>query len=233
VSDYATVCAYAAGPKGSGKTQALWDLFISRAPRRLSIDFTGEMTEKYNPQALDVYSLTELKAVLRRCASYQRWHVALSMPKAQLQEAAPELARMLNPSKTSSEHRSFSREVGGVAIDCSEAAHWLPNGRSHPDTLEFVQGGRHNRIHLLLASQTPAAVATEVRNAADYFLAFRTQEHTVWKFWSTVASPAVADMVAELPLYHCAYFVKAEQAIYVMDERRRVLRRLDYRARAL
>lgn len=252
MSDFQTVCAYAVGPKGTGKTRGLWDLFISKFPRRVSIDFTGEMKEKYNPQAIDCYSIDELRDALRACSKRTMWHVTLSMRKDELQRRARftdaddpkareanerrrrampafQLSAMLNPPRTSAEHRSFSREMGGVAIDCSEAAHLFPNGRTHPDLLEFIQGGRHNKLHLFMASQAPAAVSPELRSAADYFLAFRTQEHTIWEFWAKVASPAIADVIAELPDYYCAYFVKREQRVYILDEKRQVTRVLDYR----
>lgn len=246
MTEFQNVVAYAVGPKGSGKTRALWDLFISRHPRRLSFDFNGEMHE-LNPNAIQVFSsfetdpqLEELQRVLKQCAGYQAWHVALVLPPQDLVPNTTErkkfvkrLARILNPAKQSEDHKSFSISCGSIAIDCSEATRLVPNGRAHPDMLGFFQTGRHNWLHLFMASQTPAKVDPEVRNAADFFLAFRTQETTVWKYWADVASPAIADVVAELPRFHCGYFVKAEQRVYVLDDRRRPYRTLDYQGRAV
>ena len=246
MSGFQNVVAYAVGPKGSGKTAALWELFIQRHPRRLSIDLNGEMVElrdelvskgmldnASNPTVVQVFSLEELRRALRVAAGYSRWHIALCIPPAAVGDVAPELARILNPTKASEEHQSFSKAVGSIAVDCSEASKLIPNGRAHRDMLGLFQTGRHNWLHLLMASQTPAKVDPECRNAADFFLAFRTQETTVWKYWADVASGAIADVVSELPRFHCAYFVKAEQRVYVLDDKRRPYRVLDYQGREI
>src|SRR5581483_2856538 len=125
--EFPKLVVVAAGPSECGKTQALEDLFLCDAPRRLSIDFNGEVKRKHNPDAIEVFSVDELREAFTEAAKYQRWHIALCIAPDSLPDAAPRLARMLNPTATSSDHRSFAREVGGVAVDCSEARNLVPN----------------------------------------------------------------------------------------------------------
>jgi hypothetical protein len=218
----------AAGPSLTGKTTALYELFIRRFPRRVSFDFVGEVREKFNPDAINVFSYREFVAALRRCAVYPRWHIALVYDPDAKPELAEQVCRLLNPPRESEQHQSFAKAVGGVSIDCTEADFLFPNGRTPASVRGIVQRGRHNRLVMLAATQAPALVDTRLRDGADYFLAFRSQEEVVHKFWRGITSAAVADRIATLPPYHCLYIVKAEQRIYHLDASRRVVALLDY-----
>jgi hypothetical protein len=228
IGNDAALVVLGAGPTGTGKTTALFELFVSRFPRRVTFDFVGEVRRKFNPDAIEVYSYEEFLKALRVCARGSRWHIAVIYDPDGRPELAGQVARVLNPPRTSDDHRSFSRAVGGVAIDCSEADFIFPNGRTDPAVRGLAQRGRHNRVALLMATHAPALVDTRLRDAAGYYLAFRSQEDVVWRFWQRATSGTLADVVATLPPYHCGYIVKAEQRMYVLDERRAVTRVLDY-----
>jgi hypothetical protein len=220
--------ALAAGPSLTGKTTALYEMFIKRHPRRVSFDFVGEVRDKFNPDAINVYSYAEFVQALRTCASYPRWHIALVYDPDAQPQLAEQVCRLLNPPRESESHSSFAKAVGGVSIDCTEADFLFPNGRTSPVVRGVIQRGRHNRLVFFGATQAPALVDTRLRDGADYFLAFRSQEEVVHKFWRGITSTAVADRVATLPQYHCLYIVKAEQRIYHLDASRRVVTVLDY-----
>ncbi|HEY6201351.1 MAG TPA: hypothetical protein VI231_22295 [Candidatus Binatia bacterium] len=228
--EYPKLIVVAAGPSECGKTRAMEELFLHDAPRRISIDFVGEVVQKYNDDALELFSIDELRDALVECAKHDRWHIALCIPPESMPDAAPRLARLLNPARTSSDHHSFPREVGGVAIDCSEARLFVPNMKSTwaAHSVSFVERGRHNRLSMFFATQAPQSVERRVTDAADHLLAFRTQEEAVWNYWRSVTSSSVADTIAALPKYHCAWIVKDEQAVYLLDAEREVYRVLDY-----
>lgn len=218
----------AAGPSECGKTTALYEMFVRACPRRVSFDFQAEIQRKFNPDAITVYSYADFMRALKACARYSRWHIALVYDPEAEPEVAEQVVNVLNPKVTGPDHRSYSIAVGGIALDCSEADFLFPNGRTAPAVRGLVQRGRHNRLAVFMATHAPALVDPRLRDAADYFLAFRSQETRVFKFWQDTASTAVADTIASLPLYHCAYIVKGEQRVYLLDQNRRVRRVLDY-----
>src|ERR1700753_2048345 len=136
--------ALAIGPSLTGKTTALYELFIKRQPRRVSFDFVGEVREKFNPDAINVYSYDEFKSALRACASFPRWHIALVYDPDSKPELAEQVCRLLNPPRESESHSSFAKAVGGISIDCTEADFLFPNGRTPTAVRGLVQRGRHN-----------------------------------------------------------------------------------------
>lgn len=220
--------ALAAGPGGTGKTTALYEMFISRCPRRVSFDFQGEMRAVFNPAAIDVFSFGEFLAALRRVAALPAWHIALIYDPDAQPDLAAQVVAVLNPARSSSAHTSFALAVGGIAVDCTEADFLWPTGRTLPALRGLVQRGRHNRLCIFAATQAPALVDNRLRDGADYLLAFRTQEDVVWKFWQRVTSARVADMIASLPRFHCGYIVKAAQVVYLLGADRRPYRVVDY-----
>lgn len=227
-ADNPKLIALAAGPSDTGKTTALYEMFIKQCPRRVSFDFQGEMRREFNPEAIDVYSFAEFSAALRSVAARPRWHLALIYDPDAQPELAAQVVTVLNPPITGANHRSFALAVGGVSIDCPEADLLWPSGRTLPALRGLVQRGRHNRLCVFAGTQAPALVDNRLRDGADYFLAFRTQEDVVWKYWQRATSAPVADLIATLPRFHCAYIVKAAQRVYLLDADRRPYRAVDY-----
>lgn len=222
----------AVGPSAMGKTRAMEDLFLSHQPRRLSVDFQDEM-QSFNSRCVRVFSLSELRDALRKAASFDRWHIALVIDPETSADVFPQLARLLHPPRTAESRPSYGEAVGGVALDCTEADYFVPNGRAAPEVRSLFQRGRHSWLQLYMTTQSPALIDPRARDASDVFLAFRSQEDTVWRFWQRVTSAPVADCITELPVYWCAYVHKATQTVYVLDARRRVVRVLDYQGASL
>lgn len=228
--DYPKLVVVAAGPSECGKTRALVELFLAAAPRRVSIDFIGEVRRKYSPTAVEVFSIAELREQLAAVAHLERWHIALCTDPESIPDMAPELGRMLNPARSSSAHKSFPKLVGGIAIDCSEGRNFVPNSKvawaSH--TVAMFERGRHNCLSMFIATQAPQSIERRVTDAANILLAFRTQEKVVRAFWSDLTSDEVATLVRRLPAYHCAWIEKDRQVVYLLDERRNCYAVLDY-----
>jgi hypothetical protein len=224
------VVAFAAGPSQCGKSRALWDLMVSKFQRRVSFDFVGEVL-RFNPQAVRVFSYEEFRRELVKAASRPAWHIAISVDHARIPDIAPKICRLLVPPVTSADRASFSRAVGGICIDCSEADYLAPNGRTTPEVAALFQRGRHDWVSLAMATQHPALVDRQVTNNAQFLLAFQSAESVVLGYWKRTTSAAVAELISELPKFHCAYIVKPAQQVYLLDDERRPYRLLDFKGR--
>lgn len=224
---------FAAGPSECGKTMLLYDLVVSRFPRRLTFDFAREVRASLNPDAITVYTYAELREALHDLAGVRQWHVALCIDHADARTIAPQVCRLLAHPTTHDGERTYARAIGGLVVDCYEAHELAPNGKTPDDVRGLVTRGRHEGISVVVASQAPALVDRRFSENAGVLVAFATQEHTAWQFWASKTCSAVADLIDEQPRYHAAYFDKAARAIYWLDDRRRVLRVTDYKGRVL
>src|SRR6185312_2749366 len=101
-----------------------------------------------------------------------------------------------------------------------EARNLMPNLKSGwaSHTIAWAERGRHNCLSLFMATQAPQSVERRLTDNANHLLAFRTQEDAVWSYWRATTSARVADMIADLEQYHCAWIVKDEQRVYLLDE---------------
>lgn len=230
MTDFPKLIAVVAGPSECGKSQLLWDLFLSKIPRRLSIDFNDEMARKFNPDAIVAYSLDDCLAALRTAAGYASWHVALVTPIETMKDVVPKLARYLNPTRSGPDHTSYPIAVGGMSIDCSEGAEFFPNLGAEwvRHGSGFFSRGRHNRLTMLMATGRPQDINRRATEHADHLIVFRTQEQRSLKYWAEQTSPAIADVIAELPQFHAAWIQKEKFLVYVLDDKRAVTRILNY-----
>jgi len=218
---------FASGPSGSGKSRALHALWTSRTPRVISLDLTGEVQDR-NPSAIRTYGLEQLRRELIRVAHQRRsWHIAAFLEDAEL----PRFFAMLAPPIRSDDATSYTRLVGGVALECGEASWLAPNAGIKPEIRAAITRGRHYGISLYMAAQRPAHVDRCVTSEAHALLAFRHWEKRDLAFWADHISSGVADVIAELPLYHCVYFLPSSGKVQVLDADYRVYRILDPRGR--
>jgi hypothetical protein len=215
---------FVSGPPESGKSQLLAAEFTSKTPRVISIDITGETAER-NPDALRTYGLEDLRQTLKECSRWRRWHVAAQLEEHELGACFA----MLAPAPKSDDAISFCRAVGGVAIECGEAAFLAPNGRLANEVKAAFNTGRHHLLSLYMATQRPANVDRVVTASSPIKVAFGHREDRDLEFWRKEISAAIADVIAELPPYHSIYYVQAENRVYVRDGSYRVRRILDAR----
>ena len=215
---------FVSGPPESGKSQFLASEFSSRTPRVISIDITGETAER-NPDAIRTYGLDDLRGALKKCASWRRWHVAAQLEESELGPCFV----MLAPAPKSDDDVSFCRAVGGVAVECGEAAFLAPNGRIEPAVKAAFNTGRHHLLSLYMATQRPADVSRVVTASSPIKVAFGHREDRDLDFWRKEISAPIADVISELPPYHSIYYVQALSRVYVRDGSYRVRRILDAR----
>jgi len=220
---------FVSGASESGKSQALHQLFVSRLPRVISLDINGEVAER-SPQAERTFGYADLCEALKTCARKgaqlgHRWHIAAYLE----QDEIPRLFRTLAPPINTENATSFTRAIGGIAIECGEASWLAPNNRTPPEVRDAFHRGRHHQLSLLMATQRPADVARCVTAEARVLIAFRHHETLELDWWAKRTSRAVADVIAELPQYHSIYYVPASGRVHVCDAAYRPLRVMDLR----
>ena len=81
-----TIRVFIAGVSGSGKSTAAWTLYLSKYPRRLLLDQTGEWADRAD---VVVTSVPELSWALKKYAPSGRWTISLETDF----EALPELVK--------------------------------------------------------------------------------------------------------------------------------------------
>lgn len=224
VTERRSLRVFVSGPPESGKSQFLAHEFTSKTPRVISIDVTGETAER-NSDAIRTYGLEDLRSTLKRCAGFRRWHVAAQLEEDELGATFA----MLAPAPRSDDDVSFSRAVGGVAIECGEASFLAPNGRLAPEVKDAFNRGRHHLLSLYMATQRPSDVSRVVTASSPIKVAFGHREDRDLEFWRKEISAPIAQIIAELPQYHSIYYVQAESRVYVRDGSYRVRRILDAR----
>lgn len=218
------------GRKGSGKSQLLWDLFTSRAPRVLSLDNLGETKER-DPDVAEVFGWSQLMRALRAVAQldgngrprFPRWHIAASVEPDDLRE----LFTMLCPPIGTPKEKSLAVAFGGMAVECNEAYDLAPNGRTPDEVLAAWRRGRHYGLDLYMATQRPASVAREVTALADLVFAFAQREPNDIDFLAKQISPAVAAQVRELRPedFQCIRYDVNAGTSALLDKNRRVVGR--------
>jgi hypothetical protein len=207
---------FAAGMKGSGKSQLLADLFVPLHARLISIDITGETIER-NPDAVPAYGLDELIKALDVAAAWPRWHIVAFLRR----EEIPALFALLAPRVESEDTLSFSRELGGVAIECGEAYHIMPNQGAAREVEDALCIARHHRLSWLLATQRPASCSRLVSSQADYLIAFMQTEPIDVAWWGKAISKAASEQIAQLDVHEFVFYRRGDRVFYVCDAARR------------
>lgn len=209
------------GRKGSGKSQLLWDLFTSQAPRVLSLDNLGESKER-DRDAVEVVGWSQLVQAFRAASRFQRWHIVASLEPADMKT----LFTMICP-PLGSNQPSLSVAFGGMAIVSNEAYDVAPNGRTAPEILAAWRRGRHYQLDLYMATQRPAAVAREVTALADLVFCFAQREPVDIDFLGKHISPSVAVQVRDLrpENYQCVRYDSRDGTVALLDRNRRLVGR--------
>lgn len=210
---------FGCGPKGSGKTRFLHEMFARRTPRLITLDVVGEAGE-LDPECIQAAGMQELRRALAYCArAGRRWHVAAALDREEL----PALFRVLAPPFASG-RTSFARSVGGVALQCSEIDDVAPASGADPEIIAAWRRGRHHCLSIYAATQRPASCARDVSAQADVLFSFATHEPRDLEYLARATSKPVAALVAELPRYHAMYYHRQASRVFLTDQSQRAYR---------
>jgi hypothetical protein len=206
---------FVAGKKASGKSTLLYEYFVANYPRTISLDFVGDVKER-NPEAIEVVGYTALLAKLKElvAAGVHNWHVA-AVFDSYTESELPNLFRLLCP-PYNPQQVSFSRAIGGLALECSECDVILPNGGAAVEARNMVKRGRHNLLSLFLATQRPQECSRLCTSQADYIISFAMHEPNELKYFGRI-SPRYASLLQSLPKFHSAWYVPATGQVAIRD----------------
>lgn len=195
MTEYESQVVASVGRIGSGKSQLLWELFVSLAPRVLTIGHVPQDLAR-DPNVIKTRGRTELYAALERASGYKSWHIAAAIDPAQLDE----LFTLLAPPLEDPPESSLSLALGGIAIDSGEAYDLFPVGYTPPPRLAAIRRSRHYSIDFYLGSQRPHSVHREVTAQAHLIFAFAQSEPRDIKFLAESVSRPFAEQVRALVL---------------------------------
>lgn len=210
------------GRPGSGKSQLLYDLYTSQAPRVLSLDWLGEARER-NPRAVPVVGFDALLDALERAADFDRWHIAAAIEPDDVRE----LCTLLAPSLSGENVTSLAASFDGMALECGEVDLIAPVSGAPKEVLGMWRRARHYGLSLFMGTQRPASCAVDVRSNSHHLYAFAQGGPHELDAIALATSEAVADAVSILPQYHCIHVDKRTGTAEELDAARRVVRTID------
>jgi hypothetical protein len=152
---------FVTGKTGSGKTSFLWARYLSKAPRVLAIDQTGEWVAREDALgAVVADGLSETLAALREVAGRPRWWVIAVLDNDDIEALAEILlprGRLLDGPVS---------KLGGFALYLDEVDKVVgPYGAS--SLRDLWRRGRHAGLSVLAATQRIGNVSKEVTSQAD------------------------------------------------------------------
>lgn len=149
-----SIRVFIAGTSGAGKSTAAWTHYLSRFPRRLLLDYTGEW-EHTKPDA-EAYDVAGVARAMRAVQSRGRWTIVAAMSPAEL----PELVAYLIP--VPQIDHSPVRMVGGVVLLVDEVDLVAPPRGLSEEIRTLWRRSRHAGLSIVATTQRPEAVSREV-----------------------------------------------------------------------
>lgn len=153
--------SFLAGNSGVGKSTRAWQLYLTRFPRRLLIDQTGEWEEPnpgigYPGADQVAYTVPGAIEAIRRLAPKGKWTVALGLDPAEL----PELIDWLIPVPNLKD--SPVRAMGGAVLLVDEVDLLAPQGYATEPVRTLYRRSRHVGLSVVSTTQRPSNVSREV-----------------------------------------------------------------------
>jgi hypothetical protein len=223
---------FVAGPTDSGKSRHMWDRYTSHAPRILTVEVVEETAarEDGTREVFETFGYDDTRDALARAAARDRWHVVASLDRDDVER----LFFLLCPPRRAKDTISFARAVGGMVLHCGELAHVAPLGLGKNSIVKDAYlRHRHQWLTIHGAAQHAADCDPCTRMYAERCVFLRTQDDLGLQAVARATSAVVAQLVAELPLYHSATCIKREGRVYLADEDYRVYDVKGYRGAAL
>jgi hypothetical protein len=164
-----SVRAFIAGNSGSGKTTLAQRMYLSKYPRVIILDLTGEWEDKVDATA---YTVPDLVQWVRETARTRgKWRVALALDKEEL----PALVGWLVP--VPEVKRSPILAVGGAALLVDEVDLLAPPGTSSEPIRTLYRRSRHVGLTVVSTTQRPANVSREVSAQSTHAVALTLNEN--------------------------------------------------------
>lgn len=149
-----SVRVFIAGNSGSGKTTLAYGMYLSKSPRVIILDMTGEWEGKTDYYVESVADLIQLIQVIG--PTRPRWTVAIALDPDEL----PRLVAWLVP--VPKVHSSPVIALRGVMLLVDEVDLIAPASTSTRPIRTLYRRGRHAGLSIVSTTQRPANVSREV-----------------------------------------------------------------------
>lgn len=170
-----TLRAFIAGVSGSGKSVAAWKLYLSRYPRRILLDQTGEWAAP-KPEAgypgpdLTVQTIPQLSWAIKHLSSKGRWTISV---EADL-DSLPELVAYVIPVPDIS--KSPIRLCHGAVLLVDEVDLVAPPQTARQEVRTLFRRSRHAGLSVVATTQRPENVSREVSAQSQHVLCLHLVE---------------------------------------------------------
>ncbi len=163
-----SVRIFVAGNSGTGKTTFAKEAILSRFPRAIIIDMTGEWEGEVDAEALNVSELQ--RAVKQLARERGKWKVSIALDPDEL----PMLVQWLIPVPRIAD--SPVRHLGGAVILVDEVDLLAPQGTAKEPIRTLYRRSRHAGLSVVSTTQRPANVSREVSAQSTHAAALRLSE---------------------------------------------------------
>lgn len=162
-----SVRVFFAGNSGSGKTTGAWRLYLSRFPRQIILDQTGEWLDKVDYTA---NTLGDLANAIRQYAPDREWTIAYTL----LDDRFADFVRWLVP--VPNVDTSPILAIGGAVLLVDEVDLLAPQGPASVEVRTLYRRSRHAGLSVVSATQRPANVSREVSAQSQHVVAYYLSE---------------------------------------------------------
>lgn|SRR5690606_26147413 len=192
------------GRTGSGKTSRMVRDVLSRVPRLILVDQTGEWFGRPAPnkgERVEAPSLPEVVPALRRLARHRRWCLVTTLDPEELEE----LRQVLMPAGKLRDGPAVM--MGGLTIALDEVDQVIGPGTS--PLRHLWRRGRHAGISIAAASQRIGNVSKEVTSQSDLIAVMAVHDAGDQDYLRSLAGRERADRAiawANLAPFNVAYY---------------------------
>lgn len=169
---------FIAGNSGTGKSTMAWRRYLSRMPRRIIVDLTGEWTDDSRKVAPELridavaQNVPELSRALRSVQHRGSWTLVLSQD-SEAKDVAALVAWLLPVPKLQA---SPIRMVGGAVLLVDEVDLIAPLGPPPRPVRTLYRRSRHVGLTIVSTTQRPGNVSREVSANSTQAIALRLAE---------------------------------------------------------
>lgn len=182
-----TIRAFIAGVSGSGKSVAAWTMYLSKFPRRILVDQTGEWSEPSRyPRApgrdgfpgpdFVVQTVPELSWAIHKLAPTGRWTIVIELDLDDL----PELVDYLIPVPDIGASPIVA--CHGAVLLADEVDLIAPPRSLRQEVRTLYRRSRHAGLSIVSTTQRPEAVSREVTAQSNQMLCLALAEESAYAY---------------------------------------------------
>lgn len=182
-----TIRPFIAGVSGSGKSVAAWTMYLSKFPRRILVDQTGEWSEPsryprapghpgYPGPDFVVQTVPELSWAIHKLAPTGRWTIVIELDLDDL----PELVDYLIPVPDIGASPIVA--CHGAVLLADEVDLIAPPRSLRQEVRTLYRRSRHAGLSIVSTTQRPEAVSREVTAQSSQMLCLALAEESAYDY---------------------------------------------------